>query len=126
MVQVVYELPESWSEDKPLLLTIPSAQIEVPISPDGARRRANGYLVTDVSMTLHAVNPVLVLGERLVWRLFIQMRLRTLGDVAIVGTLDVDAQSGEVLSLTEQQIRAIQDQANALITHLTPTATAAV
>jgi hypothetical protein len=126
MVQVVYELAETWPADRPLLVTIPPTQLEVPISPDSARRRANGYLVTDVSMTLHAVNPMLVIGERPVWRLFLHMRLRTLGDVATLGTLDIDAQSGEVLPFTAQQIRAIQDQANALIARFSPTTTATI
>ena len=122
MFQVVYAHPESWPEDRPLVVDIPRAHVEVPVSPDSARRRANGYLVTDVSMTLHPIDPMLVLGERPVWRLFLGMRLRNWGPVATLGTLEVDAQTGAVLSFTDKEIRALQDRANAIALSFASTA----
>ena len=126
MFQVVYEHPGSWPADGPLVVDIPRVQVEVPVSPDAARRRANGYLVTYVSMTLHATDPMLILGERPHWRLSLEMRLRHWGPVATLGTLEVDAQTGAVLSFTDEQIRALQDRANAIVTRLTAAATPAV
>jgi hypothetical protein len=114
MVQVVYEHSETWPADKPVVVEVPHMQVEVPVSPDAARRRANGYLTTNVSMTLHATELMLVIGKHPVWRLTLEMRLRGLGPVAILGTIEVDAQSGDVRPFTDDQIRAIQDRANAL------------
>jgi hypothetical protein len=56
-------------------------------------------------------------------RLSLEMRLRGLGPVATLGTLEVDAQTGEVRPFSDEQIRAIQDRANAIITRLTPATT---
>jgi len=126
MFQVVYENRESWPDQGPLLVKAPPVAIEIAVSPTSARQRANGYLVTDVSMTLHATNPMLLLDERPVWRLSLAMRLRGLDQVATLGTLDVDAQTREVLPLTSQQIRAIRDQANAIVTSLAPETTPAI
>jgi hypothetical protein len=126
MFQVVYEHSEAWPTGKPLLVEIPPVRVEVPVSPDMARRRANGYLVTNVSMTLHAAEPMLVIGKQPVWRFSLEMRLHELGPVATLGTLEVDAQTGEVHSFSGEQIRAIQERANAIITRLTPATTPAV
>jgi hypothetical protein len=125
MFQVVYEHLGAWPAGEPFLVEIPHVQIEVPVSPDVARRSANGYLVTDVSMTLHATDPMLVIGKQPVWRFSLEMRLSGLGAVATLGTLEVDAQTGEVRSFSDEEIRAIQDRANAIITRLTPATTPA-
>jgi hypothetical protein len=126
MVQVIYEYLESWPENGSLQVEIPPVHVEVSVSPDAARRRANGYLVTLVSMMLHATDPMLILGERPIWRLSMEMRLHKLGPVATLGTIEVDATTGTVFSFTAEQIRAIQDRANAIVTRLTPAAAPAV
>ena len=126
MFQVIYENSESWPETGPLLVEAPPISLKISISPDSARQRANGYLVTYVSMTLHASEPRLIVGDRTVWRLSIDMRLLGLGHVATLGSIDVDAQTRTIIPLSDKQIRAIRDQANAIITRLTPETTAAV
>ena len=68
---------------------------------------------------------MLVISEQPVWRLSLEMRLPGLGHVATLGTLDVDAQTREILPLTDEQIRTLQDQANAIITRLSPETTPA-
>lgn len=101
-------------------IEIPSMTLDVSIDPETARRRANGYLVTYVSMMLHALNPILILNGPPVWRLSLSLWLRDIGDVATLGTLDVDAHTGGVVSLTTAQIRVIQDQANAIVARFAP------
>jgi hypothetical protein len=118
MVQVIYEQPESWPENESKTIRIPSLEVEIAVSPDKARRAANGFLNSEVSMTLHAANPVLIIEPGPVWRFTAEMRLRGLGPVAAVGAIEVDAQSGAVIPLNKTQIRAIQDQANAIIARL--------
>lgn len=97
--------------------------MDVPVSSDEARRHANGYLVTNVSMTLHATDSMLVMGEQSVWRFSLAMRLPGFGTVTTLGTIEVDAQSGEVRSFSDEEIRAIQDRANAVIARLTQSTT---
>ena len=125
MVEIVYEHLEPWPENGPGLVNIPSIHIEVSISPDVARRRANGYLLTYVSMTLHAIEPKLVIaapdvdrgpGAKPCWRFSLEMRLRGVGPVATLGTIEIDAQNGEVIPLSPEQIRSIQERADAYIT----------
>lgn len=119
-VQVVIGQGLARPEDGAWRIEVPAMTLDVSIDPETARRRANGYLVTYVSMMLHALNPILILDDPPVWRLSLSLRLRDIGDVAILGTVDINAHTGEVDSLTTAQIRMIQDQANAIVTRFAP------
>jgi hypothetical protein len=79
-----------------------------------ARRKANEYLSHSVGFFLMPVDGILVLSTRPVWQFSIQFRLPRTGPLGILGSIDVNAQTGEVLPLTTEQIAAIQGQANAL------------
>lgn len=123
MFQVVYEEAKSWPAEGPLLVEVPAISTFIKVSPDAARRNVNDYLTMHVSMTLHAIEPVLLLGEQPIWRLSLEMRLRRLGPVARLGVVDVNATTGDIIPLSEQQIRKIQDCANDIITRLAPATT---
>lgn len=123
MFQVVYEEAKTWPSEGPLFVGAPAISTFVKVSPDAARRNVNDYLTMYVSMTLHAVEPALLLGEQPLWRLALEMRLRKLGAVARLGVIDVDATTGDVIPLSEQQIRKIQDRANDIIARLTSATT---
>jgi hypothetical protein len=69
---------------------------------------ANGYLADQVSLFAKADRPVWVAGTRPVWRATTYLRLRGQGRVCDLGTLDVDAQTGEVIPLTNQQRQAMR------------------
>jgi hypothetical protein len=118
--QVVYEEIKTWPSEGSLFVEAPAVSTLIKISPDAARRYVNDYLTMYVSMTLHAVEPVLLLGEQPLWRLALEMRLRKLGPVARLGVIDVDAMTGDVIPLSAQQIRQLQDRANDIIARLTP------
>ena len=123
MFQIIQEYTKPWPSDGLLHVKVPEVSVEIPVSPDAARRKANSYLGAYVSMALNACDPKLVIGEQSVWRLTIELHLRGLGHVAPMGTIDVDAQNGTIITLSTQQIRAIQDRANAIITRFTPETT---
>jgi hypothetical protein len=112
MFQVIYEEAKTWPSEGPLFVEAPAISTMVEISPDVARRHVNDYLTMYVSMTLHAVEPVLFLGAQPLWRLVLEMRLRKLEPMARLGSIDVNATTGEVIPLSAQQIRQIQDRAN--------------
>lgn len=125
MFQVVYEYADPWPQQGGLQIQPPAMNTAIAVSPDAARRKVNGYLATQVSMSLLAGKPVLVMGQRPVWRVPLEMRLDDCGHVATFGVIEVDAQTHELLRLSPKQIRLIQDQLNELLTRLTPETTAA-
>ena len=82
------------------------------ISADLARRRVNGYLTQEVAMFVVAGEPILALSDRPYWRVPAILRLRGFGKLAEVGFLDVDAQTGQVKPLSEDEIRVIRGHAH--------------
>ena len=55
----------------------------------------------------------------------IRLRLRGYSQITLSGTIDVDAMTREVIPLTTNQLIVLQDQADELATHLTPSADSA-
>ena len=122
MVQVILPYQELPS-DKPLHIKA-NVDVEIGVSPIVARRRANGYLSKEVAMMIVAGEPTLLLQSRPVWRIPALLHLSGLGDVANVGSVDVDAATSEVSALTEHQILEMQNRANAIAQRLTSSTTA--
>ena len=124
MFQVVYEDAKPWPQEGALRVETPHLVIDIPVSPDSARRRANRYLGTYIAMALRASNPMLVFADdRPIWRMSMDLHLRTLGKVATLGTIEVDARTREVFPLSTEKIKQIHERANAIVTRLTPQAT---
>ncbi len=61
-----------------------------------ARQRANRFLIMQVGDQLGAMQPELVVGTTIHWRVPVQFAPSRLGPLGIVGHLLVDAQTGEV------------------------------
>lgn len=118
MFQVAYEFTESWPKDGPLRVDAHFSG-EITIPPEVARRRVNGYLGLEVALFMTGDEPMLILGERPIWRVPTSLRLRGFGKVAAVGAVDVDAVTGQVLPLSEDQINKMRAYANVIATHLT-------
>lgn len=95
--------------------------VEVQVSPDSARRRANGYLARYVGLSIEAGDPALVWGQKPAWRMPVYLTLWGWGQVAKLGELAVDALTREVLPLSSIQIKEMQDRADAIAARLTPT-----
>jgi hypothetical protein len=68
------------------------------LTPEAARRRANGWLLDNVGNLLLAAEPELVVGDRIVWRAPVILTSPSRGHIGTLGTLDLDAVSGEVLA----------------------------
>ena len=126
MFQILYEYADPWPPQGVLQIQPLSPRLDIAVSPDSARRKANGYLTMHVSMALLAGKPVLVLNHRPVWRIPLEMKLDNTGHVATFGMIEVDAQTREITPLTPHQIRMIQDQVNELIVRLAPETTATI
>ncbi len=63
-----------------------------------ARRKATGWLVSEVGNLLLGDDPALVIADRTVWRVPVLLTSPERGVVGRIGTVDVDATTGEVLS----------------------------
>lgn len=118
MIQVLYEWEGVWPEKGELQIEGrfmgKSFTGKIPVSPKEAKRNANGYLSMDVAMAIVADEPVLIWGERPLWRMTTSLLLSEWGRVAQVGAIDVDAMTGAIIPLTSHQIQTMQDRANEL------------
>lgn len=54
-----------------------------------------------ISYLLRAGEPNLVLGQRLYWRVPIELALPDRGVVGVAGTLDIDVETGQILATPE-------------------------
>jgi hypothetical protein len=84
------------------------------VSPTTARRKANGYLGNHLGNLLGR-EPTLVVGERVVWRVPVELAYLGAPPVRFVGTIDIDANTAEPL-VTEEQLNALKETALYLAT----------
>ncbi len=79
------------------------------VSAKEARRRVNRQVVAELGTGLMAHEPELVfIGEQIAWRVPIVLSLPGLGDLGQVGTVDMDARSGDLLLSPDAQKGIIQ------------------
>lgn len=68
------------------------------LSPEAARKRASGWLLDHVGSLLHAETPELIAGEKMVWRVQVVLTSPSRGRLGAVGSLDLDAVTGDVFA----------------------------
>ncbi len=71
--------------------------VDITIGAVSAKRQVNAMLATHAGNLLLADEPVLVLADRAVWRVPVDLTAPSMGRLGRVGQVDVDAQSGELL-----------------------------
>lgn len=104
-------------------------QDELPIDEHGyilaeyARRKTNGYLSREVSLFCGATDDVLIPLDPAIWQFAIRFKLPRYGELRILGTIDVDARSGQVFPLSSQQIEQMKARANAIVEFQTQSVT---
>lgn len=81
---------------------------QINISALVAKRRVNAFLATHIGNLLLADEPALTLGERIVWRVPIDLTKSPEGRLGRVGEVDVDVENGELL-LNQIQLEKIQN-----------------
>lgn len=69
---------------------------EIKITAEEARRKVNRWLIEFVSIQMGADEPTLVLAERAVWRVPAHISFPQVGHAGIVGTVEVDVETGEM------------------------------
>ena len=90
-----------------------SVTAKLNISDAVAQRKVSKLLLDVVGNLLYGERPNLVAGKRLLWRVPVWLGQPTVGPVGLVGRLDVDAQSGEIL-YTQQELDEIAERGHAL------------
>lgn len=83
-----------------------------------ARRRVNAFLATHVGNLLLADEPVMVLTDRIVWRVPVDLTVPSTGRMGRVGEVDVDIESGELL-INDGQLEGMLYRANDLTARTT-------
>ena len=89
--------------------TLPSS-----VSAARARRKANGYLCLEVGLFFGATDPVYVETEPLLWQVTIELTMPRARPVTL-GTLDVNAETGDIVPLSPEQIESLQERARAIV-----------
>lgn len=125
MFQVAYTYQNPWPTSGPLQIKRADATLEVNISPEMARRKANGFIGGYITLMAQAGQPMLLLENPPVWQIPIHLHLPRLGNVGSIGVIYVNALTGAVVPLTEAEITQMQELAHALATHFTSTTTPA-
>lgn len=120
---------EQQAASERILIAQARIQNQLPLQNDTipqlfAHHQANIYLSQTVGFFFTAVEAVFIPVDGPVWQFLIEFRLPDSGNLGILGTLDVDATSGEVIPLSSQQITKIQRRANAIARYQTQSAAA--
>jgi hypothetical protein len=99
--------------------------IDIDVSADQARRKVSVFVLTEIGNLLHGEMPILVVGERVVWRVPVHLTRPSFGNMGQVGHIDVDVKSGELL-VDPEMISLIEHNAENLVERLAPQAAPAV
>ena len=113
---VLLEIPATY-ETGTLTLQL-NKQIEIKVSATEAQRKVNTYIHLELSTQLHAETPLLIVGERVWWRVPLHLTFPSFGDVGTVGFLVVDPVTGDI-DTTPVKIAEITQQAETLALRFT-------
>lgn len=80
------------------------------ITAQTAQRKVSKLLLEQVGNLLYGETPILVAGERLLWRVPVWISSPKKGALGQVSAIDVDAQTGEIL-YSQQLLDTISEQA---------------
>ena len=75
-----------------------TVRARIEVDAETAQRKATGWLVSEVGNLLIGDTPALVIADRAAWRVPVLLTSPSCGIVGTIGSVDVDAQTGEVLA----------------------------
>ena len=88
-----------------------------------ARRIANGFLTGYVTMMVSGGQPTLILQKQPFWRVPAILTLPKVGEVSTLGCIDINAQTGNIIPLSSQQINRMQEIANVIAAYYSSSTT---
>jgi hypothetical protein len=81
---------------------------DIRVTPDHARRSVSQFVGNHIADLLYGDRPDLIIrAEGTFWRVPVVLSSKSLGRIGVVGSLDVDVESGD-LRITERIIAEIQ------------------
>ncbi len=108
--------------DQSRIFPLGSAQVDIQlhvsaqvnITPFVARQKINVLMLDQVGNLLHGGEPELLVSEKLYWRVPVLLSTPRRGPVGQVGSIRVDAQTGEML-VDDKLLKDIADHAHQLL-----------
>jgi hypothetical protein len=76
---------------------------DIKITAEEARRQVNRWLLNEVSYLISADPPTLVVGGRVVWRVPAWIGFPHTGRLGVVGAVEVEVETGEMVGLAARQ-----------------------
>lgn len=76
---------------------------EIKVTAEQARRIVKGWLLEEVSYMMTTQAPTLRIGEQIVWRVPVIFTATQVGQVGVVGEVDVDIESGAMSNAASQK-----------------------
>jgi hypothetical protein len=87
---------------------------DMNVSAFVARRKVTGFVSSEISTQMHGMEPTLIVGERMYWRVPVHLSLPPTGDRGEVGVIHVDVETGQ-LDVPEALIQEITLRATELL-----------
>jgi hypothetical protein len=98
-----------------------SLTAKVNVTDFTAQRKVSKLLLDQVGNLLYGEQPNLVVGRRLLWRVPVWLGWPTVGPLGQVGSLDVDAQTGEIL-FSPAHLEELAERGDVLAQRTSPSA----
>ncbi len=95
------------------------ADVQINTSAVDAQRRVTRYVHGRISSQMHGGSPALILSQRVYWRVPVHLTFPSLGDAGVVGAVDVDVETGEIL-ITPVLVEEIEHHAEDLARRAAP------
>jgi hypothetical protein len=86
-----------------------SRSFEIKITDEEARRQVNRWVHNEVSYLMRGLPPTLVVGEQVVWRVPVSIGFPRLGQMGIVGMVEVDVEIGTMNTSPDLQAQLIRE-----------------
>lgn len=110
---------DSWPDNKPINVEAHFSG-EIPVWPNMARQQVSQFLEQQPLPDTFSGTPILLLGDRLVWRVPVCLRVPGLepeAEVIQLGMVDVDALKNTLEVPSPDQIATMRQRAKALTAH---------
>ena len=96
--------------------------IKVQVLAQEAQRKVSRFVHMEISTQMHAETPMLVVGDKITWRVPVHLTFPSFGDVGCVGFIHVDPTTGE-LKVSQSVVEEIERNAQDLAARFTSPAT---
>ena len=91
----------------------------VNVTAFSARQKVTGFVADEISTHLHGAEPMLIVGDKIYWRVPVILSMPPVGDRGAVGEIDVDVETGQ-LHITPEILAEIEHRAEYLATCSAP------